>query len=666
MAKIPRKNDIVDYYDSRKISCGLILEIEVRKIRILNDQGKETKISINRALNCNQDPDFPVNAGKDTQVSRLKAISAEREEIKNKIDLRELWEIIVVDAEEITLEDLSDLFFGNQNNPSASASLMRAIFEDKTYFKLKADIIEIPSPDRVQQALAQREKELQKTRFTAISAEFIMSLKNSDSVSGKDAPAGLLSLLEEAALLGRDWMENKQVKDIFGQAGMLQGWDPFRVLVELGVWSPDENITIRSENIPIEFSAEIQTMAEKAANKQSLSDRMDLTDERLISIDSIFTRDIDDALSLKISDQTLTLGIHITDVAHYIDHDSEFDLAIRKRATSIYLPENMIPMIPTVLSEQAASLRAGEVRPAISLLANFNKNLELIDYEILESRINVSERLSYEEADELIKIKDSPEFLMHQIALALRKVRIKNGAIIFKDPELHVHVLPDGMIEANIRDRETPSQILVSELMIFANHLFAKYLRLNEIPAIYRSQPPPLDRIDLGEEYDPVISYRCKKALSRGDLSTQPGQHSTLGLDVYTTGTSPLRRYTDLLIQRQLKASLSKKTPLDLADVEEALMEIYFKLERATQMERERQRYFLLRYLETQKDTEFECVVLYRFPKFYLAQITALGYNAALNVPHGTVLNPRDRLIARIEKVNPRAEKLSMSLVRFV
>ncbi|HMK34735.1 MAG TPA: RNB domain-containing ribonuclease [Desulfomonilaceae bacterium] len=659
-----RKHDIVDYFDSRTISSGLILEIDERRLRILNDHGKETKISSSRVLIAGKDPDFPLSGTREAQINRLKAISQLREEIKSRIDLRELWEIVSLETDEIGLDDLSELFFG-RNDSDDTASLLRAIFEDRLYFRIKPDKIEVPSPERVQQALIQREKERERTSFAANAAEFLSKMKGPQPITADAAPEGLIPMLEEAAQYGRDWVTFKQIKEILSQAGLPQQVDPFRILVMLGVWSEDENITLRAENIATAFSREMEAEAALAAGKPLMTDVEDLTREEVITIDSPSTRDVDDALSLSRKGEDWILGVHITDVAHFVEHDSFLDTEVRQRATSIYLPDTIIPMIPAVLSEHAASLIAGEIRPAISLMAEIGPDYQLKSYRIVESVVRVSERLSYDEADERISRAGSKEHTLFVIASALRKARLAAGAIIFKDPELGVHVNEDGSIEVNLRDRETPSQILVSEIMIFANNFFARFLKENAIPGIYRSQAPPLEKIELGDEYDPVVSYRSKKALSRGDLSTVAGPHSTLGLALYTTATSPLRRYPDLLVQRQLKSVLRTNQPaIHENELEQYLSEICYRLERAVLLERERQRYFLLKYLEQRKNEEFEALVLHRFPKFYLVHITGLCFNAALNASAGLSLSPRDRVLAKVDRVNPRDDKLVLSLVK--
>ncbi len=216
------KHDIVDYYDSRRISCGLVIEVDDRRLRILNDQGKETKISFSRALIAGKDPSFPFEGSRDEQVNRLKEINSRREEIKTRIDLRELWDVVGLETGEIDIEDLTELFFGSAHDPNYAPSLLRAIFEDRLYFKIRPDKIEVPRPEHVQQALIQREKERDRTAFIARCSEFLARFKETERIDVQEAPEGLIPLLEEAAQYGRDWPTLKAVKDIFAQAGLSQ------------------------------------------------------------------------------------------------------------------------------------------------------------------------------------------------------------------------------------------------------------------------------------------------------------------------------------------------------------------------------------------------------------------------------------------------------------
>jgi exoribonuclease II len=658
-----RKNDVIDYFDGRRISTSLVLEAEDRRLRILDEHGKEAKIAGNRVLAAGKDSHFPVNATRDLQVSRLKELSQNRDRLKNSIDLKELWEVVQY-TDEVSLDDLCELLFGKALDMNSCPALLRAVFEDRLYFKIRPDHIEVLPPERVEQALIQKQKDLERTTFVALSAGFLANLKGKEAITADTAPPGLIPMLQEAAQFGKDWGTHKRVKDIFSQAGLPAHWDPFRVLVKLGVWSEDENIRLSAEDIPLDFSPQAEAEALTATSRTLPTSVEDLTAEHLITIDSAATRDLDDAISLSLEGTEFLVGIHITDVSHFVDRNSVLDKEVRNRATSIYLPEMTIPMIPRVLSEDAASLTVGRLRPVVSVMMRFGSDLKLKEYRICASKVRVTERLTYEDADERVLLPGSREAVLYQIAESLRAERVAAGAVIFKDPELTVRVNEDKAISVSVRDRETPAEILVSELMIVANNLFARFLQKRGLPGIFRSQPPPLEKIKLGDTYDPVLSYRCKKALSRGDLRVDPALHSTLGLDCYTMATSPLRRYTDLVVQRQIKAILFPGELLTRTDLELILSEISYRLERAALMERERNRYFLLKYLELIRHEEFEAVVLQRFPRFHLVHLMSLGLNVAMTTPNSLSLNPYDRVIIRVEKVNPRDDRLSFSLVR--
>ncbi len=664
---IVQKHHVVEFFDNRRIACGVVLDCDERRVRVLTELGKETKISRNRLLTSVEDPDFPVAGSRDEQIARLRDIAGRREEIKSGLDLRELWEVVGSETDEIDITDLTDLAFAGKGDFNCAPSLLRAIFEDKIYFKVRPNSIEVLSRDRVDQALAQRQKERERIRFVAECSEFLGRLTTDSSGQADCPPEGFVGLMEEAALYGSEWTSVKLAKEIFSQAGVNSRWNPFRVLVELGLWSEDENLRLRAEKVPVQFPPEIEEEALAAVNRPLLDSPLGLSGTEPVAIDAATTRDVDDALSLDYEGDTVMLGIHITDVAGFVEHGSPLDLAARERATSIYMPDATIPMIPPVLSEEAASLAAGEVHPAISVTVKLGGDCQVEDYEVVRSLIRVKERLVYEQADERIQDPGSKEARMYEIAAALRKQRVAAGAIILKDPELIVRVAEDKDISVTIRDRETPSQILVSELMILANNLFARFLKEHCLPGIFRSQLPPAEKVELGESYDPVLSYQCRKAMARGEVGLDPSPHATLGLAQYTTATSPLRRYPDLLVQRQILSFLETGVPLlERGELERILAEISYPLERAALLERERTRYFLLKYLKERKDEEFEAVVLHRFHRFHLVRIMELGFNAALNTPNGLALSPSDRALVRIEKIAPRDDKLNLSLVKLL
>ncbi|MFH0823786.1 MAG: RNB domain-containing ribonuclease [Pseudomonadota bacterium] len=663
-----RKHDVVDYFDGRRIACGFVTDSsDDRHARVLNDKGQETTISVARILSSVPYSGFPTGQGKDEQVKTLKEIGRLRDEIKKTIDLHDLWEVLSNECETVDVDELTELFFGKELDQNSAASLLRAVNDDRTYFKIKPNEIEVQPADKVEQTLVQREREKAREDFLHRSAGFLARIKSSEEAVPGDAPDCLMSALEEAAVLGKDWHAQKLVKDAFALAGLGGEWDPFRVLVKLGVWSPDENVLMRAEKLPIGFSSDCTESAASVCSRIAPASAVDYTGLHMFAIDAETTRDVDDALSLSYDGEDALVGIHITNVAHFVDHGSDLDLEIRQRGTSIYLPDDMVPMIPPVLSEMGASLAVGEHRPAISAVVRFGPDLCMKDFEIVSSVIELKERLTYEQADERISASESTERRLHSIAQAWRSGRIASGAVIFRDPELTVRVVEEGRIEAALRDRETPSQILVSEMMILANNLFARFLKANGIPGIFRSQPAPSERVELADGYDPVQSYRAKRAMARGDIGVDPAPHFTLGLDCYATATSPLRRYPDLLVQRQIKSFLETGRPLlDRSEIEKVLVEISYPLERAVMLERDRHRYFLHKYLSQRKGQELEAIVLYRFPKFHLVQLTDFCLNGALNPNGATALNPYDRIMVRLQRVEPREDRLNLAFVRLL
>lgn len=662
---VVQKHDIVDFYDDRKISTALVLDADNKKIRLLTQQGKESKVSPNRILIHAKDCNFPVQASRDEQIGELKAINNLREKIKDDIDLKELWEVISSEASETTVRELAELLFGAEIDSHKPAGLLRAIQEDRIFFKVKLNSIEVPPQEKVEHALAQKEREKERLTFISDAKDFLESLVSKKNPPEISPPVGLIEMLEEAALLGKDWDTHKTVKSIFTLAGISKSLTPFSILVRIGHWDEDENLRLIAEQVPIEFSSQGIEESQQAAARPFPDQIEDLTDRITYSIDSITTRDVDDALSLIDTGDGPELGVHITDVTHFLDHGSFLDKEIRYRGTSIYLPDLTIPMAPEPLSEKAASLTAGMAQPAISVLVKFNNDLELVDYRIAHTICKVSERLTYEEADERILSGSPTESRMFEIASAVRDNRERSGAVIFKDPEIYIYLDENKNIQVSKRNRESPAQILVSESMILANHLFAKFLSDHNAAAIFRSQPDPMEKIKLGQDFDPVESFQAKRLLGRGEVGIAPARHSTLGLDCYTTATSPLRRYPDVIVQRQIKSLIKTGAPLmNSSELEDVLSVISGPLERAGLMERERKRYFLLKYLRERRDDEMQATVLHRFPKFYLVYLEDYSLNIPMRPLDETHLKPGDRVMIRLDKVIPREDKINCILIR--
>src|SRR5262249_23887243 len=235
-----------------------------------------------------------------------------------------------------------------------------------------------------------------------------------------------------------------------------------------------------------------------------------------------------------------------------------------------------------------------------------------LGYRIVLTTVNVQKRFSYDEADRSLEAGDKSLQTAHSIAKQLHDARAARGAITFRRPELKIRV-SDGEIEIKKIDPNSPSRFIVSEMMILANGLSADFASVNALPVIYRTQEP---REALAIEVAPAVEAlafeRLRKTFKRSRLSLTPGLHSGLGLTAYTQASSPIRRYADLVTQRQFTAMLggaavpySREELLQiLAGAEAAEQEIRSLEERSTN-------YWLLEYLSRYKrDQALTAIVL--------------------------------------------------------
>jgi len=158
--------------------------------------------------------------------------------------------------------------------------------------------------------------------------------------------------------------------------------------------------------------------------------------------------------------------------------------------------------------------------------------------------------------------QDSKEIIiLHDIAEQFRQNRMAAGAVQITLPDINVWIDENNEVTVNKVNRESPGRMLVSEIMIMANWLMAKFLAQHNAPAIYRSQIAPRERLYKGIEASLFQNCKQRRLLSRFVLNPKPEHHSGLGLDAYVTATSPIRKYFDLATQRQIRAVLGLEVP---------------------------------------------------------------------------------------------------------
>ena len=262
---------------------------------------------------------------------------------------------------------------------------------------------------------------------------------------------------------------------------------------------------------------------------------------------------------------------------------------------------------------------------AFSLLMDLNDEGDSTTWRVAASTVRSAAALSYEEVDALLQT-DGPRRPtmegLHRLAGALRRKREARGAVNIDQPEMNVKVRATGEIEVSVRNRCAPANQMVAELMILCNSLLARFCSENGLPAVYRSQRRPdlSDVPDLSgadERAAPVMNrYNIARRMQAARVSTEPMAHEGLGVSAYLQATSPLRRYPDLVVQRQVGGFLASGKPVyEPGEVESVAQRAEVQIRELSRIEEGRRRYWFLKYLRGARlppggPDVFEAVVL--------------------------------------------------------
>ncbi len=662
------RGTVVEFFVDKRLTLGVCLEVKGERFLVLTEGDRELNLPESRFLHIAPHA-LNVQKGRDQLVQSLRDIAARREELRARIDLGEVWELVWAEPVPYDCTFLAGLVFGEEVTPDHTAAMYRACWDDTIHFSRKGDTFAPNPPETVDQLLHQKIRKEERERELTAAAAFVKAIWEGHTPTSEALAAQetWIELLKEYALHDTEAPRYRLARDLLNRAEITAADAPFRLLVRLGLWDEDENLLLLRLAVPTVFRPEVLAEAEHAAREVlerqavSVELRRDLTRLHAMSIDSELTHDIDDALSCELADGLIILGIHIADPASVIRPHTLLDHEACDRATSIYFPEGKIPMLPPLLSEAALSLVAGEVRPAMSMLVTLTPEGEVVDYQIVPSLIRVAERLTYDDVD--ARIGREPQLTQgFELAQRLRQARFDNGAIALPIPQVDLFVDRDKQITIRLIDREAPSQILVSEFMILANSLVGQFCAQRQIPIVYRGQAAPRETLPMSLTYDPVLHYRQQRAMNPARIGLEPTRHSSLGVDMYTTFTSPLRRYVDLLSHRQLHAYLERGEPLyNEEQLKMILAEVEAALSRASTVEHDRRRYWLLRYLGRRQGEVLTGIVLDRFPRNSLVLLPELMQEVDLPIG-GKELAPGDQVKVRIETVQPRTGMLKVTL----
>ncbi len=655
--------NIVEYIDRQKIICSIVLDIKNEKVHLLNESNREVGLSTGRVLHVGKSR-FNASASRDGLIKMLKETAQRRESLIEEIDMEALWEILHDEPQWIDIADITGLCFPVDADSDHEAAVIRAFFKNRLYFKFDQNRFFPYSEDQVRQSMAQAEENARKSRIIEEGAIRLKMLFNEKNAGKLDPDPEFESILRSVYLFGKQSPHYGVGKEIFSRAGVSQAEDLFPVLVRLGVFDKDENIDLLRMEIPVDFPNQVRQRAvELAGSVQSIynHNRTDFTDLDVLTIDGSETRDYDDALSIEYDGENIRLGIHVVDVGQFVKKGDVIDQEALFRGSSIYMPDQKISMLPSELAEGACSLKCGETRPAVSVMIVLTPSGKIVDHDIVASIIAVKRQLTYGDADAMVCESKELQVLL-TAARQFRQNRFMQGAVHISVPEINLWIDDEKALHIQRFDRESPGRMLVSEMMIMANALIAKYLAKHQMPAVFRSQPEPKERLYKGEEGTLFQNYMQRRHLSRFKLGIKPEPHSGLGLDAYVTATSPIRKYYDLITQRQLRSIFGLETPYQPEEISHIMALLETPLQNVGRLQMQRNRYWILKCLEKKIGGQFEAMVLLKKRNCYQILLPDFMIESELPLSGGMNLKPEDLIHVKIQHADARKNLLAVFL----
>lgn len=443
---------------------------------------------------------------------------------------------------------------------------------------------------------------------------------------------------------------------------------------------------IKNADLPLDFPQKVMRAAEAVPDSVRLQDkigRRDLTEELTVTIDGDDSRDFDDAVSVtENGDGTFTLGVHIADVSAYVIKGDDIDKEALNRSTSVYFPEEVLPMLPFKLSNGICSLNEGVERLTLSCVMKIDKGGNIIDRDIFTSVIKSKKRLTYNVVQKMLDgddgaIKENADVYpmilsAYKLMQALSDKRKKRGTIDLSVKESHITVDKNGNIDIEPRKSVTAYKI-IEEFMIAANETVAEYVYYMHYPFVYRVHEKPdgekldgfiaflnalgisvkwsdeschpkdfatlLDKIK-GEPYYQVVNKVMLRTMQKAKYSPKNIGHFGLSSACYCHFTSPIRRYPDLVVHRVVKNILSGN-PVWQDEYEDYVKEVSLTASanerRADEVERDMDDLYVCRYMKKHLGEEYDGVIsgVTNFGVFVELENTVEGLIRLENLPKG-------------------------------
>ncbi len=639
-----------------RIGVGAIRGGGTKNVTLVDDRGKTLKVSRGRLLKRLRARLEP--ADERTLAARLRELRATLEAQHEPLDRELLWAALE-DGRGYELAELAALTHGGPGDAEVAA-VVRDLSGDEgsklalgfRLVKGRIERLDAETRDRL------REREERQQREREEHGAFLAWYRTTER-AGAPPPelAPLLERLERYALEGERAEEAKAARRLARELGCSTA---DALLVELegrGVLPRDVNELPARAGLPVEFPPRALEEADALRAARPPADGEDLRALPTVAVDDAETVEVDDAISAWEQDGALHFAVHICRL-DLIAKGGALDHEALRRGTSVYFPGELVPMLPPEVVGELLSLEEGEDRRALSLVCRVGADSLPQGPQFVRSVVRVDRRLTY--ADEVAGPPDVVQRLV-PVAQALREARRARGATVYSLPHLKLELDAAGEPHPLRVGSDTPAHLVVSELMVLYNARLGEELSGAGVPAYYRTQPlPPVPPGTPSlDPTDPLYPLLVRRSLRPTVVTTEPGPQRSMGLAAYVQATSPLRRMSDLIAQRQMLALLEgRPAPYDRHTLEDLRRDLEATARRARLLEEERRRYFTCRWLAARD--ELIGVVSRPRPMVYLPELDR--ELPCERLPHGAPpIGARVR--TRVRKVSPRQGEALLTIV---
>ena len=543
--------------------------------------------------------------------------------------VEEAWELL--QGETPTLEELAELAFSEFTPASAWGAFL--LLNRTPWFRGTVDEIIVRTPEEVEKI---QKEEAEKKEAEERWSSFIEDLKTGTI---QDENRGFLTDLEQYCL-----QKSKRSRILQDLGRQQSPENAHRFLLKLGVWDQRRNPWPERYDMPL-------TAPSFALEQGPETQRRDLTHMEAYAIDDEGNKDPDDALSFHDG----KFWVHIADSSSLIPAGGDADREARGRAANLYLPETTVPMLPPEATEKLG-LGLQEISPALSFCYTLDNEWNVADCEIFFSTVKVT-RTTYGAVEE--RMAEEPFASIKKITDRFNAWRMENGALALQLPEVKTRVTSGGAIEISPIE-EFSSRDMVAEAMMMSGFHCARYCRDNSIPIPYVTQPAPEGDLPVTSPDDPASMVALRKFMKRSQTTSIGGPHSGMGLPVYTRATSPLRRYSDLLVQQQIRLYQAGLPLLTEEDVLEGTASCESVTGRVVMSERSSNLHWKLVFLSENPEWEGEGIIVGRADKQFILQIPSLALETRVALKEKLPLNAR--VTVKAESVDIPAQQVQFTV----